>query len=159
MKVSAGRLSCTEFTGGPITITRIALRPDAEAGVAFSETLSSIKIGLSTTAKAPSTLSKTFAANIGADEKVVFNGELALSSNFSGTSQGPKDFDIVITLQQPFTYNPSAGNLLLDIRNYSGARTTQLDAHDAPDSTAGSGATTSSLRRARRTIHSRPWDW
>jgi hypothetical protein len=129
-------ITASEFPGGPRTISRIALRPDGVAGAAFSETLSKIQINLSTTVKGPGTLSKTFATNVGDDEAVVYSGELPLSSTFSGTDGGPKDFDIVVTLQTPFTYDPAAGNLLLDVRNYSGGKTTQLDAHDAPDSTA-----------------------
>ena len=50
----------------------------------------------------------------GVDEVVVYDGELTLSSAFSGPSAGPKDFDIIIALQSPFYYDPRAGNLLLD---------------------------------------------
>jgi hypothetical protein len=129
-------IAASEFPGGARTITRIVLRPDAADGVAFSETLSNVQINLTTTPKAPNNLSKTFADNLGGDNTVVFQGELALSSAFSSVPGGAKDFDIVITLQTPFEYNPASGNLLLDIRNSSGTKTTQLDAHDAPDSTA-----------------------
>jgi hypothetical protein len=129
-------ITASEFPGGPRTITRIALRPDAAAGVEFSETLANIQINLTTTSKAPSNLSKTFADNLGSDNTVVHHGALALSSAFSEGPGSSKEFDIVITLQTPFPYDPATGNLLLDIRNYSGAKTTQLDAHDAPDSTA-----------------------
>jgi hypothetical protein len=129
-------IAASEFPGGARTITRIVLRPDAADGVAFSETLSNVQINLTTTPKAPNNLSKTFADNLGSDNTVVFQGELALSSAHSSVPGGAKDFDIVITLQTPFEYNPATGNLLLDIRNSSGTKTTQLDAHDAPDSTA-----------------------
>jgi hypothetical protein len=78
-------------------------------------------------------LSATFANNVGADDTVVFSGPLSLSSAFTGPSAGPKDFDIVITLQTPFLYDPSAGNLLLDVRNFSGGTTIQFDA-EASDS-------------------------
>ncbi len=44
---------------------------------------------------------------------------------------GPKDFDIVIDLQNPFIYDPAAGNLLLDVRIFSGTFTTPFDAHFA----------------------------
>ena len=47
-----------------------------------------------------------------------------------------RDFDIIIVLQTPFWYDPSAGPLLLDVRNFSGGKTTQLDAQDAPDTTS-----------------------
>ena len=41
---------------------------------------------------------------------------------------GPKDFDIVIPLSAPFFFDPAGGNLLLDVRNFSGGSTTQFDA-------------------------------
>jgi hypothetical protein len=127
--------TASEFPTTPCWITRIALRPDAAGGAAFTATLSNVKIRLSTTSKTPSTLSKTFAENTGSDEKVVYDGELSLTSAFSGPAAGPKDFDITIPLQNSFYYDPNLGNLLLDVRNYSTGQTTLMDAHDAPDST------------------------
>jgi hypothetical protein len=129
-------VAASEFAGGPRWITRIALRPDANSGRAFEETLSHVEIRLSTSARAPAALSKTFAENVGDDETLVYSGALPLASAFSGPEGGPKDFDILITFQTPFWYDPSAGHLLLDVRNVSGGRTTQYDAQDAPDSTA-----------------------
>ena len=55
-------------------------------------------------------------------------GPLSLSSAFTGPASGPKNFDILINLTTPFLYNPSNGNLLLDVRNFSGGATTQFDA-------------------------------
>jgi hypothetical protein len=66
---------------------------------------------------------------VGGDDQVVFApGPLSLSSADTGPVSGPKDFDIVINLTTPFLYNPVAGNLLLDVRNFGGGRTTQFDA-------------------------------
>jgi hypothetical protein len=113
---------------GPQLLTQIAFRPDAEGGAAFSSTISSIQINLSTTSAAPDGLSTTFADNVGVDNTVVFSGALSLSSAFTGPAAGPKDFDIVINFQVPFLYDPTAGNLLLDVRNFSGGTTTQFDA-------------------------------
>jgi len=117
---------------GPAWITAILLRPDAVYGHSFSATLTDIQIDLSTTSKAPDGLSPAFANNVGADDTVVFGrGALALSSQFTGPVGGPKDFDIVINLTTPFLYNPAAGNLLLDVRNYNSTiSTTQMDAVD-----------------------------
>ena len=115
--------------GGPKLITEIIFRPDAQSGQAFSSTLSSIQIDLSTTSAAPGGLSNTFANNVGADDKVVYGlGSLSLSSAFTGPANGPKDFDIVINLTTPFLYDPSKGNLLMDVRNFGGGSTTQFDA-------------------------------
>jgi hypothetical protein len=100
-------------------ITAIAFRPDAVYGYAFTHTIANIQIDLSTTASGPGGLSLTFANNVGANDTTVFNGTLALSSAFTGPVGGPKNFDIVIPLTTPFYYNPAAGNLLMDIRNFS----------------------------------------
>jgi PEP-CTERM motif-containing protein len=117
-----------------LVITAISFRPDAFFGNPFtSTTLPSIQINLSTTSAAPDALSTTFADNVGLnDETIVFErGPLTLSSSDTGPIGGPKDFDITIVLTSAFFYNPSLGNLLLDVRNFAGGTTTQFDAHDA----------------------------
>jgi len=114
----------------PFLITQILFRPDAVCGWSFSSTLPNIQINLSTTKKAPDDLSKIFAQNVGAGARVVFNAPLSLSSAFTGAATGPKNFDIAINLATPFLYNPSGGNLLLDVRNFSGGVSTQFDAED-----------------------------
>jgi hypothetical protein len=124
--------SSSEFSG-PFLITDIEFRPDAQSGAAFSSTLSSIQIDLSTTTAAVDGLSSTFAANVGPNDTVVYSGPLTLSSSFTGPAAGPKDFDIVIVLQTPFLYDPALGNLLLDVRNFDGGSTTQFDAEFLPD--------------------------
>ena len=118
----------------PSLITAILFRPDATFGAAFSTTLSNVTIDLSTTSKTPSTLSATFANNVGADNTVVHTGSLSLSSADTGPAGGPKAFDIVINLSTPFLYDPSAGNLLLDVTNFGGGLTTQFDAVLSGDS-------------------------
>lgn len=113
--------------GGPAVITQIAFRPDGVFGNAFSSVLPSVRIDLSTTSAAPDALSPIFAGNVGADATPVFNGSLPLSSVYAGPAGGPKDFDIVVNLTTPFFYDPAAGNLLLDVRNFGGGSTTFLD--------------------------------
>ena len=111
------------FSGynAPLTISRIAFRPDYEYGSAFTTTLLDIQINMSTTPLALSSLTGVFADNIGSDDIVVVDrGSLTLSSSFTGPTDGPKDFDIIIDLDTPFVYDPTAGNLLIDVRNYSG---------------------------------------
>lgn len=114
----------------PQLITQIAFRPDSDFGEAFSSTLSNILINLSTTTSVPDNLSSTFADNVGADNTTVFSGSLALSSADEGPAPGPKNFDIVINLQNPFLYDPTKGNLLLDVKNFVAGTTTQFDAQD-----------------------------
>lgn len=103
---------------GPSFISQIAFRLDASFSAVFSETILNIQINLSTTASAPDAMSNFFAINVGSDETVVFSGALAMSSLDTGPPAGPKDFDIVINLQTPYLYDPMAGNLLMDVRNF-----------------------------------------
>jgi PEP-CTERM motif len=135
--------SSTQFGSGAMMISQILFRPDAQSGSSFSSTLPNVQIDLSTTSASASALSFNFASNVGADDTVVHSGALSLSSSFTGPSGGPKDFDIVINLSTPFLYDPSKGNLLMDVRNFSGGSTTQFDATTDPsigrNFTLGSG--------------------
>jgi hypothetical protein len=103
--------------GGPVLIKRIGFRPDGTWGEPFDAVLPSVQINLSTTNAGPDTLNTEFSANIGADDTVVYSGPLHLSSQFTTSSDGTRDFDIQIPLAVPFRYDPNAGNLLLDVRN------------------------------------------
>jgi len=113
---------------GAVLINQIAFRPDADVGNAFASVLSSVQINLSTTSKTSSTMSTTFAANVGANDTVVKSGALALSSSDTAGPGGSRAFDIIISLTTPFLYDPGAGNLLMDVRNFGGGSTTQFDA-------------------------------
>jgi hypothetical protein len=119
-------------TGG--LITQIVFRPDAVDGAAFDKVQPDIQINLSTTSAAEDALSLTFADNVGGDDTVVIaRGPLPLSSADSGGI--PRDFDIVINLATPFFYDPSMGNLLLDVRVFSAGKSTFLDSEE----TSGDG--------------------
>ena len=112
--------AAAEFSspGGPVSITRIAFRPDGQFGFAFAGAINPyLQVNLSTTGRAPDGLSATFANNIGADEIVAYSGSITFSSGFTGPAGGPKDFDVIINLARPFIYNPAAGNLLMDVRS------------------------------------------
>jgi hypothetical protein len=110
-------------------ITQIVFRPDTGTGKRFRATLPDVQINLSTTSVADDALSLTFADNVGADDTVVFSGPLPLQSKNRGSN--PKDFDIVINLTTPFFYDPTKGNLLLDVRNFGGGMTTFFDSVSA----------------------------
>jgi hypothetical protein len=100
-------------------------------GHPFNVTISNIQIDLSTTLAAPDALSDIFAANVGANDAVVYSGPLSLSSSDTGPPGGPKAFDIFINLQTPFFYVPATGNLLLDVRNNSGLPSAAAGAFDS----------------------------
>ena len=64
-------------------------------------------ISLSTTSANWNTLSTNYSANIGANNTQVFSGNLSQPWAFGDT--------LIINFATPFTYNPAAGNLLLDV--------------------------------------------
>lgn len=119
----------SEFVAGPMLISAISFRPDGNIGDAFTTLFSNIRIDLSTTSAAVDGLSTTFANNIGADVQTVLNGSVSVSS--ADTGAGPRDFDITFIFANPFFYDPTLGNLLLDVFNYGGGISTPFDAHDS----------------------------
>jgi hypothetical protein len=108
-------------------ITELRLRPSARFGNAFTATISNLQINLSTTSIEPNSLSDTFTQNVGTNDTVVFQGPLTVSSRFVGPVNGPKEFDIIIPLTNPFLYDPTRGNLLIDFRNASGSGASLID--------------------------------
>jgi hypothetical protein len=117
------------------TITSIAFRAHSP-GIAFSGSVPQLQVNLSTTTKAPDQLSSTFADNVGANDTQVFNGSLQVSVNNSSAPDAVNTFDVVISFSTPFVYDPSKGNLLVDIRNAQGGTETppldqELDATSA----------------------------
>jgi hypothetical protein len=121
---------------GPMLIQEIRYRPSATYGVAFTSTIPNLQLNLSTTGANPEGLSTTFANNRGANDTVVFQGPITLSSRFVGSAGGPKAFDIVFPLRNAFLYDPTAGNLLIELRNFSNNQSSHLDVAG----TAGDGA-------------------
>ncbi len=110
----------TQFSTGPITIRELRFRPYLGA-TPFNTTISNLQIRLSTSQADPLQLNATFSDNSGGDETVVYEGALDISSSVTPGAGGANAFDIRIPLQVPFRYNPDAGNLLIDIKNVSGA--------------------------------------
>ena len=64
-------------------------------------------ISLSTTSADWNTLSSTYASNLGANNTLVLSGNLSQPWAFGDT--------LTINLSTPFTYDPSMGNLLMDV--------------------------------------------
>lgn len=106
--------------GGPVVIDSLAFRLDSGASTT-SGTFDDFRVRLSTAATSVATLSTTLDDNVGSDEVTVFSGPLVLSSAAGAAS--PSDFDLLIPFMAPFTYDPLAGDLLLDWEyegNFSG---------------------------------------
>jgi hypothetical protein len=109
--------AASEFAGisGPHFITGVRFRPDGTTTYPAWTNTMDLDLRFSTTSAAPDSLSTTFADNIGTDEAVVYSGEITLSTQQTGPNPpGPQIFDIVITFQTPFLYDPANGNLLMD---------------------------------------------
>ena len=117
---------------GGAMIIGMNLRSDSGSGIlGASTTLPSLQIDLSTSLKAPDGLSTVFSENVGHDNTMVFGpGPLTLS-DFPFTI--PHPFSVAVQFSTAFFYNPGAGNLLIDIRNYAGT-TVERGTYDAQDS-------------------------
>jgi Immunoglobulin domain len=121
------------FPTQTIVITGIRFRPTVNGGgQAFTNTISNIQFSLSSTTNSADQLSSIFSDNIGTNVTTVFSGSLPLSSRYAGPASGPKAFDMVVNFTTPFVYNPSSGNLLLDIQDFSGETTSYTDGQNSP---------------------------
>src|SRR5882762_2150531 len=97
-------------------ITGIAFQRNNFQDRFFGAFTPNIQINFSTTPKNPDALSTTFALNVGLDDLVVFDrGGLTL-----GEAIAVEYFPIRIQFNHSFFYDPARGNLLMDVRNYSG---------------------------------------
>ncbi len=102
----------------PITIDEIRFRTDSNNTVATTITVGSLEVRLSTTQAAADGLDNvTFDNNIGPDATLVYAGGLLWPIPL--LSAPPHPFEQTIVLTTPFEYDPSAGNLLLEIYNLS----------------------------------------
>ncbi|MCR9246539.1 MAG: hypothetical protein NXI31_16015 [bacterium] len=102
----------TNFGGGAgerIRIDRLRWRSDDQAGAAAS--YGNVRIALSTAARPQQQLSPNFTDNIGLDRRVVYEGDVAVQAVGAGRSRWYVD----IQLDTPFYYDPSAGDLLVDV--------------------------------------------
>ena len=118
----------SQFGAGPVTLTGLSFRTNGVAtgnlfegaGNPFS-TAREMSFALSTTAAVPDALSANFAANIGADAQFVINRGTIAYSSAAGSSNGTtRDFDVTFTFDHVFNYNASKGNLLLEVKDFSG---------------------------------------
>lgn len=101
----------------PITIEALNFRPDHNNAVTNTITVQSIEVRLSTTQVAANGLDNVnFANNIGPDATLVYSGSLVWPIPSAGS---PRPFELPLVFTTPFVYDPSAGNLLLEVYNLS----------------------------------------
>ena len=100
-----------------ITIEALYFRPDQNNAVNNTITVQSIEVRLSTTQVAADGLDNAdFDNNIGPDATLVYSGSLNWPIPSSGS---PHPFELPLEFTTPFVYDPSAGNLLLEVYNLS----------------------------------------
>ncbi len=106
----------TDFSslpGGQGLLTSIAWRPDGEAVTGpRSVNIGPSVVRLSTTNSA--TLDDNFDSNITSPAVEVLNREVVIETANLGPAGGPKEFDYVVQLDEPFLYDITKGNLLFD---------------------------------------------
>lgn len=95
-------------------INAISLRVDAQLGSSFLTIIPRIQLDLSTTQAGVDSLSAVFDLNVGADNKTVL-GPTAVGLRGVGGG-GFTGFNVDFFLSEPFFYEPSKGNLLVDFR-------------------------------------------
>ena len=130
----------SQFPTNPIVITQLRWRPDAIVDGPLAVTISNLQIRLSTATANPDHLSTVFAQNTGPDNTVVFNGVASVSTAFTTLSNGTTAFDLSLTLQTPFLYDPSKGNLLVDILNLSGSTPPRTPQYNIANGTGANDA-------------------
>ncbi len=111
------------FTG-PVQIDQVAF----ESAPGFTGTLSNtFTLSLGTTSASPSAPG-SYGANKGSDFTSVFTGTV------SETLTGGVSFDLIVNLSSPFLYDPSKGNLLLDVYLFPGSGpNSEFQAGDSPN--------------------------
>ncbi len=92
---------------GAVVINSVGFGSSSLFPLTFPETLT-FELGLSTTSASPETPNSNYAANLGPDFRVVFSGTVPYNPT------GTDSFDLVIPITQ-FSYDPSRGNLLVDV--------------------------------------------
>jgi hypothetical protein len=105
---------------GGAFVTRIFIRSDCD--VSWGPLVTNVQVSLSTTTRRPDELSANFVENVGPDETIVARlVNYAPPSNWSFPHCPTPGAPHEIPLELPFWYDPSRGNLLLDLR-VSGVR-------------------------------------
>ncbi len=94
-----------------ITTIAVAFEPPGPQPFGWGY-ITELQINLSTTTRSPDGLSTTFADHVGADDTVVLGPRTA---GFASTGVGT-GLPVPLVLDHPFFYDPTEGNLLMDVR-------------------------------------------
>jgi hypothetical protein len=115
--------------GVPHWITSITVRPDQSLVSARTVNAPDQQLRLSTTTQSPENLSLRFDDNFGSDVTEVFRGRLTLSTDASTLTSIPRGFYRASYEKPflPFLYDPSQGNLLMDVIAWGGISPSTLE--------------------------------
>ena len=91
----------------------------------YSTYIPNLQIRFSVTHRGPDELSPIFAENIGANVSLIVSGGRGIGVISDGVA--PETFSLFFTFSRPYFYDPSQGNLLLDVINLGGGQL--LDRH------------------------------
>lgn len=117
---------------GPALLTAYTFRHDIDPGPSGPRVVEA-QIYASTTTRPVTGLSTVFADNIGPNNTLVFSGTLTWQTDNLPGAGNTRQFDIVNQLMTPFLYDPSAGNLALDLRYFSTSGSSiRFDADTSP---------------------------
>lgn len=138
-------INATEFDGfGLVLVNSVAYRSDSVFWRKIDVTFTDLNIRVSTTSAYAQALSRVYDQNLGPDLVEVFAG------NYHLVASGEyRQFVTLFTFDNPFLYDPAAGNLLIDFR-FMGEQVgviSEYSAFDRISSTEGSSTdSTSGLR-------------
>ena len=106
-----------ELESGTHVIREIAFRPDRSLDAPAEATYEDFTIRMSLTDADVGTMDLEFDNNFKFSPMTVYEGELTVTSENRLAANGEtKEFDQIISLQEPFLYNPDDGNLLIEYR-------------------------------------------
>lgn len=117
----------TQLPTGTSLLTHLAYRVDGSVDSPHTYAADNMTLRLSTTGKAPSELNQAFAANTGPDEHIGFDGVPSWSTEGIGPVGGPRGFDFGLPVEPPFPFDPSQGNLLVDLTVLGGSSPLMID--------------------------------
>ncbi len=108
-------------------ITEISFRPDFTVTEPRTVTWPDTEWILSTTPKSLEEMNTEFDLNHGANRTTVYAGDVTMTTEATGPSEGPRGFDYTLQLQKPFLYDATEENLVVDIIAPAGYAPSLLD--------------------------------
>jgi hypothetical protein len=122
--ISSGALPTAWST--PVKITAISFRTDGGHTFSFNAVVPRVEIRFSSSSKSPASMGPLFSDNAGPDALLAFAHDNVPLMSANGP--GPNPFGLLFMLDQPFIYNPSAGNLLYNLKTFGSFGGGDIDA-------------------------------